>query len=285
VKLSVAANLRGPAGAAEVTALVESLSKRAELSRAPSRPEALVSVREVLWAADLLAYTEDMFPHIALADVLKARSRAKRPVGFAEVVPLLASIAEALDFLLMHNQETVVLPCEEVWLTGPAVGSLALNPQELIRPLDEWTGLQVRFSTMYVPPPTDGELAETHSGQTMPGSMNISGADLHPVRVFARLIYRVLNGSEVAAAVAVGPSAYIPAVILGHASNSLLRDVICRQKILRNASSVLKELCTDVFLRCRAGFAGSHGFHPSPGFESRGANGKIACATRPGGFR
>ena len=150
------------------------------------------------------------------------------------------------------------------------MGLLALNSQELIRPLDEWTGLQVRFSTMYVPPPTDGDLAETHSGQTMAGSMNISGADLHPVRVFARLIYRILNGSEVAAAVAVGPAAYIPAVTPGRSSNSLLRDVICRQKTLRNASSILKELCTDegVVFRLPAGssLARTSSFDAGPGF-------------------
>jgi serine/threonine protein kinase/formylglycine-generating enzyme required for sulfatase activity len=255
VKVSVVANVDGEAVEEETAEVAERLCKLAELSQQPSLPEALMPVRSVVWAADLLAYTEEMFPHLALSEVLKARANARRPIGFAEAVSILRPIAEALDFLLQHGQETVSLPCEEVWLTGPAVGSLPLNAQVLTTPLDEWNGLQVRFSMMFLPPRQSGLQEATAStvDQTMSGSLDVSGADLHPVPVFARLVYRILNGSEVAAAVQFSPHAYVPAVTLGHASNNLLRDLLARQKTWSSTVSTLKDLCANEGVVWRSG--------------------------------
>ena len=235
VRLNVVASVEGEASAQATVEVAGRLCKLAELSRQPSLPGALVPVRSVVWAADLLAYAEEMLPQLALAEVLKARANARRPIGFAEAVSILRPIAEGLDFLLEHGQETVSLACEEVWLATPA-----MDARMLVTPLDEWNGLQVRFSMMYVPlaPRGEAEDSEDALGRTMSGSQQMSAADLHPVPVFARLVYRIINGSEVAAAVQFAPNAYVPSVTLGHASNNLLRDILSRGRSWTNALSI-----------------------------------------------
>jgi len=252
VKMSVVANVEANSPAA--SAALACLTKFAELSRQPSLPEALIPVRDVIQTADLLACTEDYFPHVALSDVLRARANAKRPMGFSEAVLILRPVAEALDFLLKHGQDNLPLPCEELWLTRDSTGSNGADPQTLVKPLGEWAGLQVRFSMAYLAPSEADSFngSSSFGGQTMSGSLNLTGMDLHPVLTFARLVYRILNGSEVPAAVQFAPAAYVPAVTLSHASNNLLRDLICRQRPWSDTTSVLKDLCTNEGIVWRA---------------------------------
>ncbi|HEY2343533.1 MAG TPA: SUMF1/EgtB/PvdO family nonheme iron enzyme [Chthoniobacteraceae bacterium] len=260
VKLSVVANVNPTTtDSGEVSEATARLGKLAELSRDRAIPEALVPVREVILTTDLLAYTEDMFPHIGLSDVLKARASMRRPIAFSESVTVLQPIAEAFDFLLGHGQDSVSLPCEEVWLTCPSLATMATDAQALSTPLSEWSGLQVRFSMMCVPPKNSDEdgsaSSSTTVGETMSGSMQMTTGGGHPASVFARLVYRILNGSEVPAAVQYTPHAYVPAVTLGHASNNLIRDVLSSQNPPGDVGDMLKQLCANegVVLRARSG--------------------------------
>ena len=234
--------------AATLQSLATHLSELAQLSRDPAFPVALLPIREVIWASDILACTEEMVSHVALTDVLRARAAIRRNLGFSEAAPFLRSIAEALDFMLEHGRETIFLPCEEIWLTGASVVAATPGDQRaLTQPLGEWGDLQVHFSMLCLPPSQQQAAVEMpgDAHQTMSGSMQMSDADLHPVPAFVRLVYRILNGAEVAAATAFTPNAYVPAVTLSHASNNLLRDLLCRQRQWSNATSVLRELCSN----------------------------------------
>ncbi len=245
VRVNVVANVEGAASSPETDEVAERLRELAELSREPELPSALAPIKDVVWSADWLAYTEDYFPHVAVSDVLKARAKVKRPMAFSEAVVILQPIADALDFLLAHRQDTVSLPCEEIWLTGPGVAAADQNPALLTTALTDWPGLQVRFSMMYARPKQSMEEEGSMAGQTMSGSLHLSADDLHPVPAYARLVYRIVNGSEVAAAVQFAPNAYVPSVALCHASNNLLRDLLCRQRPWTNAGAILKELCAN----------------------------------------
>jgi len=230
----------------EVTALAERLAKAAELSALPVLPAALFPVKSVVWTADWLAWTEEMTPHLTLAEVLKARAGARKPVPLSEATAILQPMAEALDFLISHGQESVSLALEDIWLVGSGITSTIANPQVLLTPLNAWPGLQARFGMLAVRTADEGnEVSPFGLALTMPGSMQMSGGDLHPVPALARLVYRILNGSEVAAAVQFAPEAYVPAVTLGHASNQLIRDLICRARPWVSATAVLKELCAN----------------------------------------
>ncbi len=100
-------------------------------------------------------------------------------------------------------------------------------------------------------PVVDGEAFGT--SETMSSSIRMSATDLHPVPGFVRLVYRVLNGSEVAAAAQYTPNAYVAAVTLSHTSNNLLRDLLCRQKPWPTVVSILKDLCTNEGVPWRSG--------------------------------
>jgi len=257
VRVSVVAGVETGDAAQRAEQIAGRLCKLAELSRQPTRPEALLPVRAVVWASDLLAYTEELHRCIALSEFLKARTNAKRPVAFPESMAILRPIAEALDYLLQHGQDEVSLACEQIWLTGPVVDSLPADASPPIAPLPDWDGLQVRFSMMHLKTEA-AEIPETGSSSvanTISGSAHMSASDAHPVPVFARLIYRILNGTEVAAAVQFAPYAYVPAVTLSFASNNLIRDTISRQRPWIDAVTFLKDLCAKEGVVWRSGLA------------------------------
>ncbi len=282
VKLNAVADLQHN-DPANVDALARYLCDLAGLSQQPSLPPALLPVREVIMASDTLACTEEMVPHVALADVLRARANAKRSMSFSEAVTFLRPIAEGLDYMINNGKETVFLPCEEVMLTGKALVERPEDPQVLIQPLTDWEEMQVHFSMMCLPsgPPDQGGYG-VESGETVSGSLHMSDADLHPVPAFVRLVYRTLNGSEVPAAAGFTPNAYVPAVTLVHSSNVLLRDLLCRQKPWNGVTSILRELCANEGVPWRANPAatgstvsrsnwGSRGIAPSTRMSTGGA--------------
>ncbi len=237
VKLNAVADLHAtdPAAIETITAY---LCELVQLSRHPGFPPAILPVRNVVLASDTLACTEEMAPHLALADVLRGRAAAKRSVTLSEAVACLRPIAEGLDFLLANKQSMVLLPCEDVWLTSAALSSNLQDAQELARPLTDWQEFQVHFSMVCL------RVAQSDaSDMTVSGSVQLSDIDLHPVPVFVRLVYRILTGSEVAAATAITPNAYTPTVALGNQSNILVRDILCQRRQARTVTAVLRELC------------------------------------------
>ena len=273
VKLTIAAKREGTAVALEDDPVAQRLCELGAFSRQPSFPEGLQPIREVIEATDFLAYTEEILPRIALSDLLRARTAAKRPMGFSEAVLFLRPIAEALDFLLQNGRETVFLQCEELWLTGAQLAAVPEAPENAVRPLPQWEELHVFFSMVCLPPQSRAAEPGRSDGlgeRTVSGSLQWSDADLHPVPSFTRLVYRVLNGSEVAAAARFTPHAYVPTVALGAVANNLLRDLMCRRKPWALVTPVLRELCANqgVMLRTKAasldGAAGPFDPPPTP---------------------
>ena len=247
VRLTIAANLTQAAGLQSVEAIARRLSDLAQLSQAPSFPEGLLPIREVIQSADYLAYTEKAVPWIPLSELLRARTAAKRPIGFSEAVLFLRSIAEALDFLLENGHETILLPCEEIGLTSSDLATGTDAAPLTTRPLSEWNDLNVLFSAVCLPPGNRRDPGEPSPAteRTISWAAQLSEADLHPVPSFARLVYRVLNGSELDSAARYMPHAFIPTVALGSDSNCLIRDVVCQKRTWKLVTPVLKELCAN----------------------------------------
>ena len=245
VRLTLVAGIEGAVDSPEVESLVQKLCETAELTYLPSFPQAILPVNEVIVTADTLAYSEDFPTLVTLADLLRVRAGAKRPLGFNEAYLLLRPLAEALDFLLMNACQSVFLPCEDIWLNARHLGSAPDEFRALSLPLGNWEELRVWFSMMYLPPRPEFGGSAYSPQQTLSGSMQMSEADLHPVPTFARLVYRILNGSEVAAAAQFTPNAYVPAVTLGHVSNNVIRDTLCRTRSWNTVTELLKSICAD----------------------------------------
>ena len=300
VRLTVVANLGGGEDPNAVETKVRELHDAASLTALPVYPHGLLPLLDVIWATDQLAYTEDFPAHVTLADVLRARASTKRAIGFNEACLIFRPIAEALDFMLQHRREIAYLPVEEVWLSGRRALAAPDDPKVLASPLMEWEELRVFISMMY---PAPGSADGLGSGgvlpqQTLSGSMQMSAEEMHPVPVFARLVYRILNGSEVAAATQFTPNAYVPAVTLGAGSNNLIRDLLSRQRPWTNTTDILKSLCEEEGVIWRSSsstmdsatrtvggggggtFAGASATHSRIPSKKGSANTSIGAATR-----
>ncbi len=246
-RVTVVAELTEGYSEAEIEEAAAGLCKTAAPTRDSAKPPSILPVHAVVLAADYLAFAEESTPQVVLSDLLKARGAARKPFTFSEILPLLRPLADGLDFLLQQGKEVIALNCDQVWICGSAATSMLQNPAVLTAPLTDWEDLAVRFSAMTAPPEKSLKLQQTGaaSAGTTSGSMQLSADEAHPVPVFARLVYRILKGSEVAAAVSLAADAYVPDVGLSHASNNLIRDIICRQRPWGRVTAVLKELSSN----------------------------------------
>jgi len=228
---------------------VKKICDLAQTLQQPDVPPALLPVQEVVWAADALAYAEDVPGDVTLAEVLQARTAARRPISFREAEVIFRPIAEALDYLINHGWDLISLPCEDVWLSDAVTADAAPSDRKVLcRPLDEWDGLRVTFSGMWVPPEkgrasgADISFASTSQG----GSSFITAESLRPpVSAFLRLVYRTLSGSDVPDAADRWQNGYIPSVSLQNSSNNLIRDLLCKQREWSSVSLILNELCAN----------------------------------------
>ncbi len=235
VKLNLVADLQ-KSDPGEVDARTKQLCHLAEISRQPAFPSALLPVYDVLKPSDFLACTEEAASAQTLADILKRR---RQPIKFNEAVAVLRPIAEGLDFMLNHGQDSVYLEGDDIHITG--MGS---DPQALTKPLTEWENLQVQFSMMCLPLPSDDAAGGAFNlDATMPPSVLGIDRNLHPVPSFSRLLYRVVSGSEVAQAAEISPAAYGNTVNLSASSNIIIRDVLCGQRQYASVLGLLKEFC------------------------------------------
>ncbi|HEY2342630.1 MAG TPA: formylglycine-generating enzyme family protein, partial [Chthoniobacteraceae bacterium] len=89
----------------------------------------------------------------------------------------------------------------------------------------------------------DSSAPEVSVGGTIAGSMQMDSGDSEPLAAFARLVYRVLAGTEIPSLVQFAPDAYAPTVNLSSSSNRLIREVICRQRQWPTATEFLREMC------------------------------------------
>ena len=243
VRLVIVSDIRGSANSPETGASAKKLIEMAELTYLPSLPQAILPVCDVVHADDTLAYSEALLAQVTLAEVMRSRANLKRAMGFHEAYLILRPIAEALDFMLQRGRNSVYLPTEEIWLTSKQLDAAPDDTDALASPLNEWEELQIFFSMMFVPVSAEFGDGEQSAQETLSGSMQMSETELHPVPAFARLIYRLLNGSEVAAAAQFTPHAYVPSVSLGHGSNNLIRDILCKQHPWTGTAALLKDLC------------------------------------------
>lgn len=247
VKLTVVEDLETMGADTDVEGLVAHLTRLAEISCQDDFPDALLRVTDVILASDLLAFVEELPAGRSLAEVLRVRSRMRRPVSFAEAVSVLRPISLGLDYLIQHGSVRINLPGEEIWVNGgPLVVARPGDEKVMCKPFVEWDALRVRFSMMWLPGNpgrTDLAATMTSTQHTVSSSQQGSDSTSHPIMAFCRLVYRILNGSEIAAAAEYIPNAYVQSAALGPASNNLIRDLVCGQAERVNTGAVLSELC------------------------------------------
>jgi hypothetical protein len=256
----------------------------AGLSQLPGLPSALLTVREVVEASDHVGFSEELAPGVSLADLLRVRAHARR-LSFAEAIVIFDPIAEGLDFLLRNKRTALPIASDDIWLEG-----LTDPAETLQRPLNLWERLRPCLSMIYLPSEEEDHPTESSVHETISGSVQLSEADRHPVPGLARLIYRVLSGSEIATAAQFVPNAYVPTVALNAASNNLLRDIVSRPASWTTAGAVLDELCDNESVQRRppkaaGAIAPSNRTGPTPPSRASGTAGPARGSTNTGGTR
>ncbi len=237
IRLTLLASI--PADTASADALQRNLEQIASVTRDPGCPAALFKVLSLLKSGGQFVCVEPLFSPISLTEILKARSTGRRPAAFPEAALILRPIAAALDHLMEHGLTSLLLRSDDIWLRSTGAAAQAGAAEASF----QFGAMDVRFSAMFAPPELLDENQESLGTST--GSLAMSADDHHPVAAFARLIYRIVNGSEVPAVARMSPDGYPPTVALGAGSNALLRDCINRRKVARTASLLLKELCAN----------------------------------------
>jgi hypothetical protein len=214
----------------------------------------------------------------------RARTQAHRGVTFVEGVSIFGPIASALDYLLQQGREAVFLSCDDIILTGKGLVGGGAEPLTLT-PLNERHDLEVYFGMICLAaaPETDADLDPFTSGSM---DLSVDPEQLHPVAAFARLIYRVLNGSEIPSSIKYSKNVYAPATTLENLSNNLIRDLLCHERTWTWPGAVLQELCRYEEVRWRPskpGHVGSSASAASSDGSRRGsARGSTATASASG---
>lgn len=218
------------------------LRQLALISRMPSCPPTIFRVEALLETESEIACVEPVFSETTLADILKARATARRSTTFVEASAILRAIADGLDHLLENGQSSVLLRADEIWVKHPSEAAGGPLPSRA-SDFASFKGLEGGFSIMFILPALAPE--NEAAFETNTGSLALSAEDRHPVAAFARLVYRIVNGAEAPAVARLSPDGYPPTIALSAASNELLRDCICRRKVSRNATQMLRSLCAN----------------------------------------
>lgn len=251
VLLTVIEDLENRPSSPEINAHnLERLDQLALAAVAPDYPEGLLAVHEVIRARDALAVVEELPPPMTLADLLMARGR-RQPFDFSEAVAVLAPVAEAVDFASRHGGEKLSLTADDIWLDCADWHGQRPDSKRLGKPVDEWQGLRVKLSLLSQPAKEGGSRRDSSASSwaehtvTLEASSFDDGSSADPLRALSKLIYRILNGAEVAAIATFNPDGYVPTVALGSKANCLIRDVLCGHEKRPTAMALLRELCQE----------------------------------------
>lgn len=243
MRMTMVADLEGPPPAG-LDKLTDELCGLVRMSQNPDLPPGIMRVRDVVWAQDLVAVLEEMPAAVSLADVMRVRAEARRPISFPEAAGMLHSIAESLDYLLDRQVLHLFLPCEEVWLMSDRdPQEMLADPASLTQPFENWPGLQPVISMLWLPREGGGVSSTQSNERTISSFEQLSEGASHPVTAFCRLIYKMVSGTEIALAAEVRADAYVQTAALGAASNNLIRDLVAGEGGQQRVGAVLADLC------------------------------------------
>ncbi|MEM9017648.1 MAG: serine/threonine-protein kinase, partial [Verrucomicrobiota bacterium] len=167
-------------------------------------------------------------------------SLRKKPLTVEEASIILEPLVEVCDRAYGAGFN-LPLNLEEILLDGGD-----LNLEEIIdRPLTEWPSVRVRCSGFALPEKFITQIKESASlAGTLSGySSGIDASAYDSRRSFCRLLYRIIEGSDVPVEAEWDPTAYIEASRLSGASNVSLKDWISESSDPPPADQILREIC------------------------------------------
>lgn len=206
------------------------------ITRDAAAPEELIPILDVRRTADLWCVAEEWIEGESIEKLLFAHGRS---ISMEQAARVLFPVATAGDFLLHAGLDSALLSVDAVKIV-PA-GSPNPDSSWLRRSIEEWPSWKMRVSALALPPELHLEEAQETSGATVSDSFGISHFTIP--KAFCRLLYRMVEGTEVPGAADWDPEAFVKATRLSAASNFLLRDQICGIGATQSLVEMLQEIC------------------------------------------
>jgi len=212
--------------------------KAAAISRREDAPGSIVGIERVLHIGEKVCCVEPTISATSLGTVLRGRAQTSQRVPAITAMRLLTPLAAGLDFLVQNGQEYVILDPEAIWLCPQdTAGKFVSDPIQGVS-LDS---LQLCVS-MICPPIV--QVMEEPADHTRSNGSTVSPS--HCTRAtagIARLLYRMMNGSDVPAAAFLSNTRFPPLIGLSSASNNLLANILCQSRVTHTPGSFLEEIC------------------------------------------
>lgn len=204
-------------------------------------PASLTAVVEVRRTKGEWCVAEEWSEGVPLAEVLACRGRT---LSLEEIARLLTPVAEAADFLLKNQFTDALLTPSDIRLCG--LGSSPADRSWLSRPVAQWGTWHAQVSAVAVPPELAPAPPSTPAGGAILASLSIDTEATFGIgNAFCRLFYRMVEGSDVAAAADWDENSYLEVISLSAASNALLRRIIGGESAVRSVSDLLRRICAN----------------------------------------
>lgn len=200
-------------------------------------PSEVVRIQEVRRTAQEWCISEEWVQGPSFADLLTVRGH---PPDLVEIALLLWPVARACDFLQECGIHTALLTLSDLRISRE--GEIGEANSWLCQPVTKWGEWTARVSALSIP---EEFMEEERAGVTASREGSSSFADdlsYGMLRAFARLFYRLVNGTELPPAADWDVGWYITASRLGPASNVLLRDCVADKIEGRSPGKILGQI-------------------------------------------
>lgn len=216
--------------------LTKHLLRLKEVSELPDAPLSLVHIPEVRRTANEWCLVEEWIDGRRLEDLSTTHGRSMKLNAVFEV---LHPLADACDFLQKQGINRALMNYESILISPPE--AIRAREDWMQLPPDQWGLWRMGLSIFAVPEKLIGTSAGNDAWRADMGvGTDQSERDLS--KAFARIVYRLIEGSEVAEFADHDESAYSKATRLTATSNQLLSETICGKGRLGTAE-LLTALC------------------------------------------
>lgn len=238
VRLTAWISERSPQSESELELAVH-LSRLWSVTWSSLAPASLARILEVRRTAAEWFVCEEWLGGSPLEAVVAARGRS---LSMEEVAALLMPAAEAADFLRLNEFESALLTVDDIRVFN--YDEQVQGDDWLKRPVDTWGNWGMQISPLTAPAAMVGTIFEmVRPSSTGSSGFGVDASQISLCKSFARLLYRIIEGSEAAEAVDWDGNAYENAAKLSGASNVLLRDCICGAREENSMVDVLRRIC------------------------------------------
>ncbi len=215
----------------------------ARLTTGALAPDNLIQITQVERTRQEWCVAEEWTDGIPLSKFLNLRGRS---ISLDEASQILHPIAKSCGYLQAQGIQSAMLTVEEV-LIVPKRASQLSNLSWLNDPVEDWVDWTPKFSVMALPEEFRDDDAEDEFGSiggTVSDSFGWGASDLDLKKSYCRLLFRLVDGTEVPLAADWDENSYVTTPKLSSGSNELMRESISSDSTSASIVEILNSICT-----------------------------------------